>query len=95
MFAAVLEIMRNEFDSDRNKARKFQLGDFKGTISTVLCRNELRSLALGCFALVGLQTTFIAYFVIHLTKIGFSLLEAGTIFSATAVAIRTHFLGLA
>ena len=80
--------MRNEFDNDRDATRKFQLSDFKGTIAIVLRQSELRSLALGCFAFVGLQTTFIAYFVIYLTEIGFSLVEAGTIFSiATAVAI--------
>ena len=80
--------MRGEFDNDRDLTRKFQLSDFKGTIGLVLRQGELRSLALGCFAFVGLQTTFIAYFVIYLTELGFSLIEAGTVFSlATAVAI--------
>ena len=88
LFAIVLELMRNEFDDDRDSTRKFQLSDFKGTIGLVLRQSELRSLALGCFAFVGLQTTFIAYFVIYLTELGFSLIEAGTVFSlATAVAI--------
>ena len=88
LFTIVLELMRNEFDNDRDSTRKFQLSDFKGTIGLVLRQGELRSLALGCFAFVGLQTTFIAYFVVYLTELGFSLIEAGTIFSlATAVAI--------
>jgi sugar phosphate permease len=88
LFAIVLEFMRDEFDDDRDSTRKFQLSDFKGTIGLVLRQRELRSLALGCFAFVGLQTTFIAYFVIYLTELGFSLIEAGTVFSlATAVAI--------
>ena len=88
LFAIVLELMRDEFDNDRDSTRKFQLSDFKGTIGLVLRQSELRSLALGCFAFVGLQTTFIAYFVIYLTELGFSLIEAGTVFSlATAVAI--------
>ena len=88
LFAIVLELMRNKFDDDRDSTRKFQLSDFKGTIGLVLRQSELRSLALGCFAFVGLQTTFIAYFVIYLTELGFSLIEAGTVFSlATAVAI--------
>ena len=88
LFAIVLELMRDEFDNDRDSTRKFQLSDFKGTIGLVLRQGELRSLALGCFAFIGLQTTFIAYFVIYLTELGFSLIEAGTVFSlATAVAI--------
>ena len=88
LFAIVLELMRDEFDDDRDSTRKFQLSDFKGTIGLVLRQGEQRSLALGCFAFVGLQTTFIAYFVIYLTELGFSLIEAGTVFSlATAVAI--------
>ncbi len=93
LFAIVLELMRDEFDNDRDSTRKFQLSDFKGTIGLVLRRGELRSLALGCFAFVGLQTTFIAYFVIYLTELGFSLIEAGTVFSlATAVAIPGRIL---
>ena len=88
LFALVLELMRNEFDNDRDATRKFHLSDFKGTIGLVLRQRELRGLALGCFAFVGLQTTFIAYFVIYLTELGFSLIEAGTVFSiATTVAI--------
>ena len=93
LFAIVLELMRDEFDNDRDSTRKFQLSDFKGTIGFVLRQGELRSLALGCFAFVGLQTTFIAYFVIYLTELGFSLIEAGTVFSlATAVAIPGRIL---
>ena len=74
LFAMVLELMRDEFDNDRDSTRKFQLSDFKGTIGLVLRQGELRSLALGCFAFVGLQTTIIAYFVIYLTELGFSLI---------------------
>ena len=93
LFAVVLELMRDEFDNDRDSTRKFQLSDLKGTIGLVLRLGELRSLALGCFAFVGLQTTFIAYFVIYLTELGFSLIEAGTVFSlATAVAIPGRIL---
>ena len=93
LFAIVLELMRDEFDNDRDSTRKFQLSDFKGTIGLVLRQGELRGLALGCFAFVGLQTTFIAYFVIYLTELGFSLIEAGTVFSlATAVAIPGRIL---
>ena len=53
-----------------------------------MSKKPLRSLAFGCFAFVGLQTTFVAFFVIYLTDIGYGLIEAGAIFSiATAVAI--------
>ena len=64
------------------------MSDFRGTVTLVLGKKPLRSLAFGCFAFVGLQATFVAFFVIYLTDIGYSLIEAGAVFSiATAVAI--------
>ena len=88
-----MELPRSEFDKDRDHHRKFHLSDFKETISLVLKTSELRSLAFGCFAFVGLQTTFVAYFVLYLTVAGYSLSEAGKIFSiATAVAIIGRIL---
>ncbi len=88
IFTLALEILRAEFDNDRDESRKFYLSDLRVTIESVLTQQSLRTLAFGCFAFVGLQTTFIAFFVIYLTEIGYSLLEAGAIFSvATAVAI--------
>ena len=87
-FAIILQPLRAEFDSDRDINRKFRLSDFKGTIVMVLGTPDLRSLAFGCFAFVGLQTTLTAYFVIYLTHVGYSLAAAGQIFSlATAVAV--------
>jgi len=88
LFTIMLETLRTEFDSDRDINRQFHLSDLKGTIFLVLNTKPLRTLAFGCFAFVGLQTTFIAYFVIYLTELGYSLIEAGAVFSvATAVAI--------
>ena len=88
IFTLALEILRAEFDNDRDESKKFYLSDLRLTIVSVLTKKSLRTLAFGCFAFVGLQTTFIAFFVIYLTEIGYSLLEAGAIFSvATAVAI--------
>ena len=93
LFAIILEFFRNEFDSDKDTSRKLHLSEFKGTILLVLRTSELRSLAFGCFAFVGLQTTFVAYFVIYLTEIGYSLIEAGKIFSsAFLVAIPGRIL---
>jgi hypothetical protein len=69
----MLEFMRREFDSDKDVTRQFHLSDFRETIGFVIGKPELRGLAFGSFAFVGLQTTFIAYFVIYLTEIGFSL----------------------
>jgi MFS family permease len=88
LFTIMLETLRTEFDSDRDINRQFHLSDLKGTIFLVLNTKSLRTLAFGCFAFVGLQTTFIAYFVIYLTELGYSLIEAGAVFSvATTVAI--------
>ena len=88
IFSIVLEVLRAEFDSDRIEGQKIHLSDLKGTITLVLSERRLRRLAFGCFAFVGLQTTLTAFFVIYLTEIGYTLLEAGAVFSiATAVAI--------
>ena len=85
-FALIIEPLRNEFDKDRDETRRFQLSDFKSTIKLVFSKSDLRNLALGCFAFVGLQTTLVAYFVLYLTKIGYSLVEAGGIFSISISA---------
>ena len=88
IFSLVLEALRAEFDSDRIEGQKIHLSDLKGTITLVLSERRLRRLAFGCFAFVGLQTTLTAFFVIYLTEIGYTLLQAGAVFSiSTAVAI--------
>ena len=85
---STLEAFRAKFDNDRDESKKIHLSDFRGTVTLVLSKKPLRSLAFGCFAFVGLQTTFVAFFVIYLTDIGYGSIEAGAIFSiATAVAI--------
>jgi MFS family permease len=88
VFTIALESFRAKFDKDRDESKKIHLSDFRGTVNLVLSKKPLRSLAFGCFAFVGLQATFVAFFVIYLTDIGYSLIEAGAVFSiATAVAI--------
>ena len=88
VFTIALESFRAKFDKDRDESKKIHLSDFRGTVTLVLSKKPLRSLAFGCFAFVGLQATFVAFFVIYLTDIGYSLIEAGAVFSiATAVAI--------
>ena len=88
VFTLALESFRAKFDKDRDESKKIHLSDFRGTLTLVLSKKPLRSLAFGCFAFVGLQATFVAFFVIYLTDIGYSLIEAGAVFSiATAVAI--------
>ena len=88
VFTLTLESLRAKFDADRDQSKKIHLSDLKGTVTLVLSKKPLRSLAFGCFAFVGLQTTFVAFFVIYLTDLGYGLIEAGAVFSiATAVAI--------
>ncbi len=88
IFSIMLQPLRLKFDSDRDPNRKFNFSDLKTTFTLVLSQKELRRLAVACFAFVGLQATFIAYFVIYLTHIGYSLAEAGQIFAfATSVAV--------
>ena len=74
------ETLRAKFDDDRDESKKILLSDLKGTLALVLSKKPLRSLGFGCFAFVGLQTTFVAFFVIYLTDIGYNLIEADRYF---------------
>ena len=67
VFTLALESFRAKFDKDRDESKKIHLSDFRGTVTLVLSKKPLRSLAFGCFAFVGLQATFVAFFVIYLT----------------------------
>lgn len=85
LFAAMLEPLRAEFDSDRVPTQAFRLSDFHTTILSVLGAPELRRLAFACFAFNGLQTVFTSYFVVALTELGHGLAAAGLVFSIAMV----------
>lgn len=85
IFAAMLEPLRTEFDSDRVPTQAFKLSDFHTTILSVLDAPELRRLAFACFAFNGLQTVFTSYFVVALTELGHGLAAAGFVFSVAMV----------
>lgn len=92
-FALMLQPLRREFDADRIPARRFRLSDFATTLGAVVATRDLRNLSLACFAFNGLQTVFTAYFVIALTELGYSLTEAGAMFSvAMVVAVPGRIL---
>jgi MFS family permease len=85
VFAAMLEPLRTEFDSDRVPDQAFRLSDFHRTIASVVGTADLRRLAFACFAFNGLQTVFTSYFVVALTELGHGLAAAGFVFSAAMV----------
>ena len=92
-FALMLQPLRREFDADRDPGRRFRLSDFATTLGAVVATPDLRHLSLACFAFNGLQTVFTAYFVIALTEMGYSLTEAGAMFSvAMVVAVPGRIL---
>ena len=94
VFTLTLEAFRAKFDKDRDESKKIHLSDFRGTLTLVLSQKSLRSLAFGCFAFVGLQTTFVAFFVIYLTDIGYGLIEAGAIFQLQLLLLfQAEFFG--
>lgn len=84
-FAAMLEPLRAEFDSDRVPGQAFRLSDFHTTVAGVLAAPDLRRLAFACFAFNGLQTVFTSYFVVALTELGHGLAAAGLVFSVAMV----------
>jgi MFS family permease len=85
VFAAMLEPLRREFDSDRIPSRGFRLSDFRDTLLSVTGERDLRNLSMACFAFNGLQTVFTSYFVVTLTELGHSLSTAGFVFSVGMV----------
>lgn len=85
VFAAMLEPLRAEFDSDRVPSQAFRLSDFHTTITGVIGVPALRRLAFACFAYNGLQTVFTSYFVVALTELGHGLAAAGLVFSVAMV----------
>lgn len=85
LFAAMLEPLRAEFDSDRVPSQAFRLSDFHNTILGVVGTPDLRRLSFACFAFNGLQTVFTSYFVVALTELGHGLAAAGFVFSVAMV----------
>ncbi|MBR0649036.1 MFS transporter [Roseomonas terrae] len=85
VFAAMLEPLRKEFDSDRVPTQTFRLSDFHTTILSVLGAPDLRRLSFACFAFNGLQTVFTSYFVVALTELGHGLAAAGLVFSVAMI----------
>jgi len=88
IFAAMLQPLCREFDSDRVPTRSFRLSDFGTTLSTVFGSPELRAMSWACLVFNGVQAAFTAYFVIYLTTIGYTPVAAGFVFSvAVAIAV--------
>ena len=88
LFTLMLQPLRNRFDDDRVRSRSFRWSDFKTTLSSVLAKPALRSLAFACLAFNGMQSVVTAYFVVYLTTIGYTPVAAGFVFSvAVAVAV--------
>lgn len=92
-FALMLQPLRKIFDDDRVRTRTFKLSDFRETLTSVLAAPRLRALSFACLAFNGLQTVVTAYFVVYLTTIGYTPVEAGFVFSvAVAIAIPCRIL---
>ncbi|MGG5811132.1 MFS transporter [Falsiroseomonas sp. CW058] len=86
--ALALQPLRREFDADRVPTHPIRLSDFRTTLLAVTRGRELRRLSLACFACNGLQSVFIAYFVVYLTALGHGLATAGFVFSmASLIAV--------
>ena len=93
IFALMLQPLRRVFDTDRDPARAFRLSDFRSTIASVVGARDLRGLSFACFAFNGIQQVFTAYFVVYLTHLGYSLIEAGSLFSlVVSVAVPGRIL---
>jgi MFS family permease len=85
VFVVILQPLRRNFDDDRVPTHAFRMSDFKSTLTSVLGTPGLRALSFACLAFNGLQATFIAYFVVYLTTIGYTPVAAGFVFSVAMV----------
>jgi len=93
VLAVLLQPLRAEFDADRVPGRSFRLSDFHTTLAVVVRSRDLFNLSLACFVFNGIQTVFMAYFVVYLTALGHPLAVAGFVFSiATLIAIPGRIL---
>lgn len=93
VLALMLQPLRATFDADRVPDRRFRLSDFHTTLTVVIRSRELFNLSLACFVFNGLQTVFMAYFVVYLTSLGHPLAVAGFVYSAaTLIAVPGRIL---
>ncbi len=85
--ALLLQPLRDRFDTDRDPSQRIAIGDFFRTLKLVGAPGAIQPYAIASFAFNGLQSTFIAYFVVFLTiRLDYSLAAAGAVF-ATAMAV--------
>ena len=88
VFLLALQPLRDKFDDDRKAAQPLRVSDLKATFLSVMRIRDLRSLSFACFAFNSVQSVMTTFFVIYLTKLGYTLTAAGFVFSvATAVAM--------
>lgn len=84
--AFLLQPVREEFDQDRDPNAKPSWTDFPRTIRDVIATRELRGLALGAFAFVGMQAIFMGFSVTYMHEaLGYDLADAGRLFGAAAL----------
>ena len=98
--ALALQPLRARFDAERDPGHPLGgVAQVAGTLTRVLSVPKLRELALGCFAFVGVQAVFGAFFVTYLVEgLDYGLAEAGQIFAVsqtTAVLARIFWGWLA
>lgn len=81
--ALILQPTRRELDDDREPGHRVNFRGFGRSVLEVWRIPALRRLAVAVFAFVGLQMTYVSYFVLYLTDVlDYSLTEAGWMFAA-------------
>jgi nitrate/nitrite transporter NarK len=93
LFALLLQPLHGRLDTDPVPTHAIRLSDFYTTVTGVLAVRDLRALSFACFAFNGVQAVFIAYFVTYMTRLGYDLVAAGSLFSMMmAIAIPCRIL---
>jgi MFS family permease len=89
LIAIALQPLRAEFDEDRDPTARPQLKDFTITIRAVIAHSGFRTLAMGAFTFVGIQSLYMNFTITYLTQeIGYDLEAAGAALGlATLLAV--------
>jgi len=87
LFAALLQLLRKTYDTDRAPAKGIDFAAILALLISVLQERKYRQLAFTWWAYVGVQAIFGAFFVTYLVqKLDYELALAGQIFAGAQLA---------
>ena len=84
---ALLQIIRKEYDADRDPAVKINARGLVGPLSLLKTMPEIRAMAVMGFFYAGVQLCFVSFTSVHLfTEAGFDLVAAGAMLATYQIS---------